>query len=146
MLSKKSKYSIKALVKLAREYEKGPVLISEISESEHIPKKFLEAILLELKNVGILGSKKGFGGGYYLIKKPSEVKLAQVIRLTNGPIALLPCVSLNFYQRCEECADEKTCGISKVAMQVRDATLAILENTSIADVLKKEQKPVKKKK
>ncbi|MGE0636037.1 MAG: Rrf2 family transcriptional regulator [Bacteroidia bacterium] len=146
MLSKKSKYSIKALVYLAKEYEKGPVLISHISESEHIPKKFLEAILLELKNAGILGSKKGFGGGYYLIKKPEDVKLTQVIRLTNGPIALLPCVSLNFYQRCEECVDEKTCGISQVAMQVRDATLAILENTSIADVLKKEQGLIKKKK
>lgn len=139
MLSKKSKYSIKALVKLAKEYDQGPVLISTISESENIPKKFLEAILLELKNAGILGSKKGYGGGYYLIRKPEDIKLTQIIRLTNGPIALLPCVSLNFYQRCEECVDEKNCGISKVVMEVRDATLAILENTSIADILKKEQ-------
>ena len=138
MLSKKSKYAIKALTELGRRYNKGPVLIAEISEKENIPKKFLEAILLELRNNGILASKKGAGGGYYLIKDPKEIQLHKVMRLTDGPIALLPCVSLNFYQPCEECEDELTCGLRKVALEVRDASLNILMNTTIADLIKKE--------
>ena len=138
MLSKKSKYALKALVALAKEYEKGPVLISEIADSEKIPKKFLEAILLGLKKTGILGSKMGAGGGYYLIKAPSQVMVSQVMRITDGPIALVPCVSLNFYEPCLECADEASCGIRDVALRVRDASLAILTKTSIADLMKRE--------
>ena len=88
---------------------KKPMSISRIAEEEHIPKKFLEQILLDLRNAGLLYSKKGAGGGYSLIKDPKEIVLAQVLRITGGPIALLPCVSLNFYQRCEECIDEGTC-------------------------------------
>lgn len=140
MLSKKTKYALKALIALAKRYEKGPVLISEISERERIPKKFLEAILLDLKNQGILGSKKGAGGGYYLIKSPEEVMLSKVIRMTDGPIALLPCVSMNFYERCAECNDEVTCGLRAVAQEVRDASLQILNQTSLADVVKRETK------
>jgi Rrf2 family protein len=147
MLSKKSKYAIKALVALAKEYEQGPVLISRIAEGERIPQKFLEAILLELKKIGILGSKKGAGGGYYLIKPPKDVMLSNVMRLTDGPIALIPCVSLNFYERCEECKDEVTCSLRDVALEVRDASLRILTKTSLADLLAREQrlkKPGKK--
>ena len=141
MLSKKSKYAIKALVVLAKEYETHtPKRISEIAESEHIPRKFLEAILLELRNKGILGSKKGVSGGYYLLKKPSEIMLSDLIRITDGPIALLPCVSLNFYERCEECTDEITCGIRDVALEVRDASLRILNGTSLEDIVKREKK------
>lgn len=140
MLSKKSKYAIKALVTLAREYEKGPILISNIAERDKIPQKFLEAILLELKKMGILGSKKGAGGGYYLIKHPKDVMLSNVMRLTDGPIALIPCVSLNFYERCVECVDEATCGLRDVAMDVRDASLNILTNTSLADILAREDR------
>ena len=98
MLSKKSKYAIHALVYLAERDGQGPVQIGEIADSQNIPKKFLEAILLELKNGRILNSKKGKGGGYYLQRKPEEINLTEVIRLTNGAIALLPCVSLNFYE------------------------------------------------
>lgn len=139
MLSKKSKYAVKALIALAKEYQKGPVLISEIAEGEHIPKKFLEAILLGLRKNGILGSKKGAGGGYYMIKPPAEIMLSNVMRVTDGPIALIPCVSLNFYERCEECKDEATCSIRDVAKDVREASLNILSNTSIADLIAREQ-------
>jgi Rrf2 family protein len=140
VLSKKSKYAIKALVVLARNYGKGPLLISKISEEEGIPRKFLEAILLELKRKSILGSKMGAGGGYYLVKHPKEVKLSSVLRLTDGPIALVPCVSLNFYERCEECVDEVTCGLRDVAREVRDASLHILGNTSVEDLLVRESR------
>jgi Rrf2 family protein len=138
MLSKKTRYALKALVVLARYYGKGPQLIADISSEENIPKKFLEGILLELKNAGILGSKKGAGGGYYLFKQPREVMLSEIIRKIGGPISLIPCVSLNFYERCEECKDEATCGVRQMALRVRDATLTILTKTSLADMVSRE--------
>lgn len=140
MLSKKTKYAISALVTLARQEKDNPMLISKIASESNVPKKFLEQILLELRNAGLLKSKKGAGGGYYLGKSAEEIKLVQVLRLTGGPIALLPCVSLNFYEKCEECADEETCGIRDVFIGVRDAALEILTNTSVADVIQKENK------
>jgi Rrf2 family protein len=140
MLSKKAKYALKALQILAEEYKKGPVLIAAIAEKQRIPKKFLEVILLALKNDGILGSKKGLGGGYYLIKDPAEVKLIQVIRTIDGPVALIPCVSEKYYEKCDECVDELTCGIRHVAQKVREATVQILGETSLADILKFEKK------
>ena len=138
MLSKKTRYAIKALVAMGKNVGKKPMSISHIAEEEHIPKKFLEQILLDLRNAGLLCSKKGAGGGYSLIKDPKEIVLAQVLRITGGPIALLPCVSLNFYQRCEECIDEGTCGIRDVFVEVRNASLKILTETSIADVINRE--------
>ena len=138
MLTKKTKYAVKAIMALARNKEKTPMLISSIAEKEQLPKKFLEAILLELKRNGFLGSKKGAGGGYYLLKKAEEIKLSAIIRVIDGPIALLPCVSLNFYERCEECTDEPYCGIRDVMKDVRDATLKILGETSIADMIIRE--------
>ncbi len=139
MISKKTKYAIKALLYLAKNYGEGPILIGHLSEAEKIPKKFLEAILLDLKKEGILGSKMGAGGGYYLIKKPSEVMMSQILRSTGGPIALIPCVSLNFYERCDDCIDETICGIRDVMADVRDATLKILSATTLADILKREK-------
>jgi Rrf2 family protein len=138
LLTKKTKYAVKALMALARNKANTPMLISEIASKEQLPKKFLEAILLELKRSGFLGSKKGAGGGYYLLKKANEIKLAAIIRVIDGPIALLPCVSLNFYERCEECIDEGYCGIRDVMKDVRDATLKILTETTIADMVLKE--------
>ena len=108
MLTKKTKYAVKALMALGRNKTNSPMLISQIAAKEQLPKKFLEAILLELKRNGFLGSKKGAGGGYYLMKKAEEIKLVAIIRVIDGPIALLPCVSLNFYERCEECIDYKS--------------------------------------
>ncbi len=133
MLSKKTQYALKALIFLAEKGNNEPVLIAEISKKKKIPLKFLENILLELKNAGILGSKKGKGGGYFFVVDPSKVPLAKVMRLIEGPIALLPCVSLNFYEKCKNC-EEKKCGINRVMMQVRDATLTILENQTLADI------------
>lgn len=138
MLTKKTKYAVKALMALGRNTANSPMLISQIAVKEQLPKKFLEAILLELKRNGFLGSKKGAGGGYYLMKKAEEIKLVAVIRVIDGPIALLPCVSLNFYERCEECIDETYCGIRQTMVDVRDATLKILSETTIADMIEKE--------
>jgi Rrf2 family protein len=134
MLSKKSQYAFKALSYLAARYDQGPVLISEIAKKKRIPLKFLENILLELKKAGILDSKKGKGGGYFLKKDPSKTKVANVIRLINGPIAMLPCVSLYFYERCKNC-DEKHCGLHDMMLEVRDATLQILEHRTLKDLL-----------
>ena len=144
MLSKKCKYAIHALVYLAERYDQGPVQIEEIAKKQHIPHKFLEAILLELRHAEILESKKGKGGGYFLVKKPSEVNLMQVMRLIDGPIALLPCVSLNFYDRCEECKNEKTCGIRDRLTIVRDETLRALEQSTLARILRREKQLAQK--
>ncbi len=134
MLSMKSQYAFKALAYLTERYDKGPVLISEIAKKRKIPLKFLENILLELKKAGILDSKKGKGGGYFLAKNPAKVKVASVIRLVNGPIAMLPCVSLYFYERCKNC-NEKHCGLHDMMIEVRDATLNIVENRTLKDLV-----------
>lgn len=134
MLSKKSQYAFKALTYLAAKYNQGPVLISEIARKKKIPLKFLENILLELKKADILDSKKGKGGGYFLKKNPGKVKMAAVIRLINGPIAMLPCVSLYFYERCKNC-NEKHCGLHDMMVEVRDATLNIVENRTLKDLI-----------
>lgn len=139
MLSKKCKYAIHALVYLAERYQEGPVHIQEIAEKKSIPKKFLEAILLELRNAKVLHSKKGKGGGYYLYRKPSEVNLMEVIRLMDGAIAMLPCVSINYYEKCEECRNEKTCGIRDSFIKVRDQTLEILGGSTLDKILKREK-------
>lgn len=137
MLSHKAKYALKALIVLGSEYGKGPVLISEIARREDIPQKFLELILLELKNQGILHSKKGKGGGYALAKSPSNVTVGHVLRVIDGPLALLPCVSRTAYQRCDECPDELTCGVRMVMQEVREATAKILDSTTLEDVLRR---------
>ncbi|MBL7870072.1 MAG: Rrf2 family transcriptional regulator [Cyclobacteriaceae bacterium] len=139
MLSKKCKYAIHALIYLAERYQEGPVHIQEIADRQHIPKKFLEAILLELKNAQVLHSKKGKGGGYYLYKKPQDVNLMEIIRLMDGAIAMLPCVSLNYYEPCEECRDEKTCGIRDSFVGVRDETLRILSESTLDKIVKRER-------
>ena len=135
MISKKAKYALKALTVLAREYEKGPLLISNIAETENIPKKFLEAILLELRNHGILQSQKGKGGGYYLRVAPEQVNFAQIIRIIDGPIAPTLCVSLHFYGKCDDCENEETCTLRNVLEKWRDANLVVLEKTSLADLI-----------
>jgi Rrf2 family protein len=139
MLSKKCKYAIHALVYLAERYQQGPIHIQEIAREQHIPKKFLEAILLELRNAKILHSKKGKGGGYYLYKKPEEVNLIEIIRLMDGAIAMLPCVSLNYYEACEECRDEKICGIRDAFLGVRDETLRVLSESTLDHIMKRQK-------
>ncbi|MEP7252590.1 MAG: Rrf2 family transcriptional regulator [Ginsengibacter sp.] len=134
MLSKKTQYAFRALSYLAENYGKGPVLISNISTEKRIPLKFLENILNELKKADLLDSKKGKGGGYSLRISPKKINLATVIRVINGPIALLPCVSLNFYEKCEDC-NEENCGLRKMMTITRDATLKILEKKTLNDIM-----------
>ncbi len=134
MLTRKSKYGLKALLLLAREYDRGPILASELSAREGIPEKFLQAILLDLKRRGIVRSKRGLGGGYQLARDPATVNFGEVIRILEGPLALTPCVSVTAYQRCEECVDERLCGIKVVMKTVRDETARILEGSSLAAV------------
>ena len=110
------------------------MLIAELAEREHIPHKFLELILLELRNAGILRSKKGKGGGYALARPPREVTLGQIIRVVDGPLAPIPCVSERAYARCEECVSEESCGTRMVMKEVRDAIAKILDGTTLADV------------
>ncbi len=137
MLSKKTKYGLKALAYLGSQKDKKPVQIAEIAEQENISQKFLESILLSLRKTGFLGSKKGKGGGYYLIKDPSEVLMTDVMRVLEGPISMVPCVSLNFYEKCEDCPDEATCSVHKLMLMVRDANLAVYRNNTLADILPK---------
>jgi Rrf2 family protein len=134
MLSSKAKYGLKAMVYLAEREGQGPALIAEIAEAERIPKKFLDTILLEMKNHGLLSSKKGKGGGYVLARPASRITVAEVIRILDGPLAPVPCVSRTAYRPCPDCPDESRCAVRGVMQDVRDAMSAILDNTSIAEM------------
>ena len=135
MLSKKTKYGLKALTFLANRDDRNPVQIAEIAKHENISQKFLESILLTLRRTGYLGSKKGKGGGYYLIKDPSEIPMTTVMRVLEGPIAMVSCVSLNFYEKCEDCPDEQSCTVHKLMLKVRDSALEVYRNTTLADLI-----------
>jgi Rrf2 family cysteine metabolism transcriptional repressor len=130
-LSRKGDYALRAMVHLSLNYNKDSVQIHEISEQEKIPEKFLEQILLGLKNAGLLKSKRGIGGGYSLNKDPKEITLAQVIRIIDGPLAPLSCVSKWAYVSCPR---EKNCGLYSVMLDVRNAIAKILEGITLADV------------
>jgi Rrf2 family protein len=144
VLTHKSKYALKAALALAKEFGQGPVLIADIAQRERISRKFLELILLELRNQGILQSRKGKGGGYFLARKPAEVTVGEILRAVEGPLAPIPCVSKTAYMRCLECRDESTCGIRMVMKEVRDATARILDSTTLMDVLRKVEKSVRR--
>ncbi len=135
MLSKKTKYGLKALTYLASKEDRNPVQISEIAKHENISQKFLESILLSLRKTGFLGSRKGKGGGYYLIKDPKDIPMTSVMRVLEGPIAMIPCVSLNFYEKCDDCPDEKTCPVNNLMLQVRDSALEIYRKNTLADLI-----------
>jgi Rrf2 family protein len=139
MLSKKCKYAVHALVHMAKD-PKEKFLIKDISDACCIPKKFLEAILLDLKRAGILGSKQGKGGGYFLRREPKEVDLAEVVRLFDGAIAAVPCATFKFYERCTECVDEETCAVRDTFLKVRNATVEMLKASNLEDLVKKEMK------
>jgi Rrf2 family protein len=134
VLSNKSKYGLKALLVLAQEAGRGPVLVADLAAREALPKKFLETILLELKHQRIVESRKGKGGGYFLRRKPSEITFGEVIRTLDGPLAAVPCVSQTAYMPCKECLDEQTCGVRLAMKRVRDATARILDRTTLASV------------
>jgi Rrf2 family protein len=131
MLSKKAKYGMKALLLLARESHRGPILIGELAEREGIPRKFLEAILLNLKHRGLVQSKKGHGGGYFLGRAADEISLGEIVRQLDGPLAAIPCVSQTAYQRCADCVTEHDCALRLAMKEVRDATAKILDGTSL---------------
>ncbi len=135
MLSNKTRYAIQALRRLGREFGNGAILISDIAESEKIPQRFLENILLELKNLGFLGSKLGKNGGYFLLRQPSEIKMSSIIRHFEGTIALSYCVSEKAYRPCEFCNQEFDCKLKGMFKTIRDNTFNILDQTSIADIM-----------
>ena len=137
MLSKKCKYAIHALVHMGKNPE-DKFLIKNISETCNIPKKFLEAILLDLKRAGILGSKQGKGGGYFLRRETTEVNLAEVVRLFDGAIAAVPCATFKFYESCAECIDEDICSVREAFLQVRNATVEMLKKNTLDDLIRKE--------
>jgi len=134
MLSKKTQYAIKALMYMAEKNSSEPILISEISKNKKISLKFLENILLTLRKAGYLNSKKGKGGGYTFSMKPEEITIAMILRTIEGPIALLPCASLHFYQKCKNC-EEKHCGLNVIMCEVRDASLSVLETRTVKDLV-----------
>ena len=133
-LSQKAKYALRALQSLARSRGQGPVLIADLAREEAIPRKFLELILLELKNHGVLHSKRGKGGGYQLRRAPEQLTLGEVIRLFDGPLAPLPCASERAFRKCDDCHDLRTCGTRLVMREVRDAIAKILDHTTLADL------------
>ena len=132
MISQKARYALRALLFLAARGDSAPVQISEIAEREKIPRKFLEAILLELKKTGIVRSHRGRTGGYSLGRSAKDISFADVLRVTDGPLALTPCVSVMAYRKCDDCFDEAVCGIRKVMAVARDATAEVLESRSLA--------------
>jgi len=134
-ISKRTQYGLKAMLALASRYGEGPVLISTLSKEESIPIKFLELILLDLKGHGLLESKKGKGGGYRLSRPPSTVTIGSLLRMMEGPLAALPCASESTFRPCEECEDIESCGTRMIMRQVRDATAAILDRTTLADLV-----------
>lgn len=134
MLTSKGKYGLKALVHLAEHEGQGSALIAEIAASNDIPKKFLDAILLDLKNAGYLSSKKGRGGGYSLARPASRIMIGDVIRTLDGPLAPIPCASRTAYRRCVDCRDTSICGIRGLMLDVRDAIAEILDRTTLADL------------
>lgn len=139
MLTQRSRYALRALIFLARAETVAPVPISAIAGDQKLPRKFLEIILLELKNGGLVESYRGKMGGYRLARAPSKISFGEIIRLIEGPLALVPCVSLTAYQRCPDCFEEATCVIRKVMVTVREGTAAILDSTTLADVIERRE-------
>src|SRR2546426_11661036 len=137
MRPKRPKYPIKALLALADHERNEPMRIADLARAEQIPPKFLELILLGLKNQGILQSRKGKGGGYLLARDPSSIYLGQIVRMFDGPLAPVPCASQTAYAPCADCRDEVTCGVRLAMKEVRDATAKILDGTSLAQLRRK---------
>lgn len=135
MITQKAKYALKALVALARAPEGRPSSIRDIAARETIPQSFLEQILIELRRAGVVESRRGKEGGYLLTQNPSDVRLGQVLRLIDGPLAPLPCLSRTAYRRCPDCADEAACTVRRVFEDMYEATVSIMDRTTLADAL-----------
>jgi Rrf2 family protein len=141
MLSQKARYALHALFILARQEGDEPMMIADIAEQAHVPRKFLEQILLGLKKRGVVRSQRGRQGGYMLGRSPEDITFADVIREIDGPLALSPCVSLTAYHACDDCDDEETCAIRKALLAARDATAAVLEARTLASAIPPARKP-----
>lgn len=135
MISQRAKYALRALIALAQVAQDSTISISDLASVQAIPKKFLEQILLDLKRHGIVLSRRGQQGGYQLLKDPSQITFGRVLRIVDGPIALLPCLSKIAYRRCEDCADESTCEIRGVFAEVAETSRRILDNTTLGDAI-----------
>ncbi len=135
MLANKTRYAVLALIYLAGEYGKGPIQSSVIAANEKIPQRFLEVLLADMKGIGFLGSKPGKGGGYFLIKEPSQISLFDIIDFSEGTLSWVPCVSEKSYQSCEFCKDEDLCKVRKVYSELREHNRNVLKNTSLKDLL-----------
>jgi len=135
MLSARGKYGLKAMIHLAEAEGLGGVQGAAIADTQMIPKKFLDTILLELKNNGLVNSKKGKGGGYSLARPSNKISVGQIIRILDGPLAAIACASHTAYRACSDCPDEASCRIRRVMSDVRDATAEILDNTSLASLI-----------
>jgi Rrf2 family protein len=133
MLSQKTRYALRALLFLAEAEPGRSVQVADIAATQQVPRKYLELILLDLKKARMVSSRRGPGGGYVLARAPGEISFAEVVRLMDGPIALVPCASLNFYARCGDCHDEATCAIRRVMAEVREQADRILSGTTLAD-------------
>jgi Rrf2 family protein len=134
MLTKKGKYGLKAMMHLAGRPPGEPSLVTEIATANAIPKKFLDTILGELRNAGLVNSKKGKGGGYTLARSAQEIRVGHIIRILDGPLAPIQCASKTSYRRCEDCKDEKRCGVRLVMLEAREAIAAVLDNRTLADM------------
>jgi Rrf2 family protein len=135
MISQKAKYALRALIALARAESGKPVLISDIAEEQRIPKKFLEQILLDMKHHGLVMSRRGKAGGYLLLKPADQITFGEILRMIDGPIAPLPCLSQTAYRKCDDCVSEKDCEIRHVFARVAEATRAVLFSATIADAV-----------
>jgi Rrf2 family protein len=135
MISQKAKYALRALIALARAEKGDALFIGDIAAAQKIPKKFLEQILLDLKRHGIVASRRGKDGGYLMLKQPDEVTFGEVLRLIDGPLAPLPCLSKVAYRRCSDCANEGACEIRRVFAGVAFATRGVLDRATLSDAL-----------
>jgi Rrf2 family protein len=140
MISQRARYAFKALFRLARAGVGESVQIKEICEADRIPRPFLEQILLELKRSGFLGSRRGKEGGYFLLRDPSQITLASVLRLLDGPFAPLPCLSKTAYRRCNDCVDEGACDLRRVFSEMYSKMLNVLETQTLASALRETEK------
>jgi Rrf2 family protein len=143
--SKKSEYGLRAMIELTQEYGHGLVQRKTLADRQKIPLGFLEMILISLKNAGLIGSRRGMNGGVYLIKAPKEITLGQIIRILDGPLAPIACVSQTAYQKCEDCphADTTTCPIQRIMLEVRNAIASVLDHYSLEDFVHAQNTPKK---
>ena len=132
MLSQKTRYALRSLLYLAEQNGAVPTQLTEIAATQQVPRKYLELIMLDLKTAGLVKSRRGPGGGYVLAKPANDIYFGEVIRVLDGPLALVPCASLTGYRRCDDCHDEATCAIRHVMALVRHDTARVLDSTSLA--------------